>query len=87
MYEAAVIAIDLMVIIPAIFVIGFILWWYKHDKEAYSRGNLSNPRKNNALICGALIAFIVIWVVFIEMQAHDAGRVKGNTITGEIIYN
>ena len=86
MYEAAVVVIDLMVIIPAIFVIGFILWWYKHDKEAYSRGNLSNPRKNNALICGALIAFIVIWVVFIEMQAYDEDRIQGNTITGEIIY-
>ena len=86
MYEAAVIAIDLMVIIPAIFVIGFILWWYKHDKEAYLRGNLSTPRKNYALVCGALCALIFIWVVFIEMQAHDAGRVKGNTITGHIEY-
>ena len=86
MYEAAVIAIDLMVIIPAIFVIGFILWWYKHDKEAYLRGNLSNPRKNNALICGTLCALIFIWVVFIEMQAHDAGRIQGNTITGHIDY-
>lgn len=86
MYEAAVVGIDLMVIIPAIFVIGFILWWYKHDKEAYLRGNLSNPRKNNALICGALCALIYIWVVFIEMQAHDAGRIQGNTITGHIEY-
>lgn len=84
MYEAALVGIDLMMVIPAIFVIGFILWWYKHDKEAYLRGNLSNPRKNNALICGALCALIFIWVVFIEMQAHDAGRIQGNTITGVI---
>ena len=84
MYEAALVGIDLLVIIPAIFVIGFILWWYKHDKEAYLRGNLSNPRKNNALICGALCALICIWVVFIEMQAHDTGRIQGNTITGVI---
>ena len=46
MYEAALIGIELLVMIPAIFVIGFILWWFKHDKEAYLRGNLStNPRK------------------------------------------
>ncbi|MGY8848514.1 MAG: hypothetical protein ACKVLB_03685 [Burkholderiales bacterium] len=86
MYEAAVVVIDLMVIIPAIFVIGFILWWYKHDKEAYLQGKLSYPRKRNAQLCCALIALICIWVIFIEMQAYDEDRIQGNTITGEIIY-
>jgi len=86
MYEAAVIAIDLMVIIPAIFVIGFILWWYKHDKEAYLRGNLQNGRRKNAQLCGALIALICIWVVFVELQAYDEDRIQGNTITGHIEY-
>ena len=87
MYEAAVVGIDLMVIIPAIFVIGFILWWFKHDKEAYLRGNLStNPRKKNALIWGAIFALICIWWIYIEMQAHDEDRIQGNTITGVIEY-
>ena len=86
MYEAAVIGIELMVIIPAIFVIGFILWWYKHDKEAYLRGNLQHGRKKNAQLCGALIALICIWVVFVELQAYDEDRIQGNTITGHIEY-
>ena len=43
-------------------------------------------QEKNALICGALCALIFIWVVFIEMQAHDAGRIQGNTITGHIEY-
>ena len=84
MYEAALVGIELLVMIPAIFVIGFILWWFKHDKEAYLRGNLSNPRKKNALIWGAICALICIWWIYIEMQAHDPSRIQGNTITGVI---
>ena len=51
MDEAGQVGIDLLVI-STIFVIGFILGWLvypltenKHDKEAYLRGNSSNPRK------------------------------------------
>jgi len=87
MYEAALVGIELFVMIPAIFVIGFILWWFKHDKEAYLRGNLStNPRKKNALIWGAICALFFIWVIYIEMQADDPQRIQGNTITGVIEY-
>ncbi len=83
MYEAAVIGIELMVITPAIFVIGFILWWFKHDKEA---SNSSNTRKNSVRIWSAICALIFLWWVYIEMQAHDEDRIQGNTITGHIEY-
>ncbi len=87
MYEAALVGIEVWVWIPAIFVVGFIFWWFKHDKEAYDRGNLStNPRKKSLVLWGAICALIVIWVIYIEMQAHDPQRIKGNTITGEIEY-
>ena len=87
MYEAALVGIELFVMIPAIFVIGFILWWFKHDKEAYLRGKLStNSRKKNTLIWGAIFALICIWWIYIEMQAHDPQRIQGNTITGVIEY-
>jgi len=82
MYEATLIGIELLVMIPGIFVIGFILWWFKHDKEA---NNSSNTRKNTALIWGAICALILLWWVYIEMQAHDSSRIQGNTETGQII--
>jgi len=47
---------------------------------------LQNGRKNNARLCGALIALICIWVVFVELQAYDEDRIQGNTITGHIEY-
>ena len=82
MYEATLIGIELLVVIPGFFVIGFILWWFKHDKEA---SNSSYARKNSALIWSAICALILIWWIYIEMQAHDSSRIQGNTETGQII--
>ena len=84
MYEATLIGIEVLVMIPGIFVIGFILWWFKHDKEAFLQGK-QNTRKINVIVWSAITALIILWVVYIEIQAHDSSRISGNTETGQII--